>query len=265
MTEALLLGAIGATAGVMAGLLGIGGGVILVPALIFLFQAQGVAPEIVTQLAVGTSLATILFTGTSSTWTHQKNGNVDWTAVRAMSLFIVIGTQVGASVAGTLHGVTLKRLFGLFEFVIAARMLIIAEPKSGGKPISTTGAHVIGGLVIGAVSSLFGIGGGTLTVPLLVYLLDRPIKTAIGTASAQGVVIALFGALGFIYNGWNLPALPPDAWGFISPKAALLIAMTSTLTAPLGASLAHRLHPASLSRAFGIFLIFVGIKLVGFF
>ncbi len=265
MTEALLLGAIGAAAGVMAGLLGIGGGVILVPALIFLFQAQGVSPEIVTQLAVGTSLATILFTGSSSAWTHHKNGNVDWTAVRAMSLFIVMGTQLGAILAGTLHGVTLKRLFGFFEFVIAARMLIVTEPNPGGKPVPTRAVYSLGGFGIGAVSSLFGIGGGTLTVPLLVYLLNGPIKTAIGTSSAQGVVIAAFGTLGFIYNGWNLPALPPDAWGFLSPKAALLIAIASTLTAPIGASLANRLHPAYLSRAFGIFLIFVGMKLVGFF
>jgi uncharacterized membrane protein YfcA len=265
MTEALLLGAIGAVAGVMAGLLGIGGGVILVPALIFLFQAQGVAPEIVTQLAVGTSLATILFTGSSSAWTHHKNGNVDWSAVRAMSFFIVVGTQLGALLAGTLHGVTLKRLFGLFEFVIAARMLIVPEPKPGAKPVSTTWVYPLGGLAIGVVSSLFGIGGGTLTVPLLVYLLDRPIKTAIGTSSAQGVVIAAFGTLGFIYQGWGHPALPSDAWGFVLPKAALLIAITSTLTAPIGASLAHRLRPAYLSRAFGVFLIFVGMKLVGLF
>lgn len=265
MTEAFLLGATGAVAGVMAGLLGIGGGVILVPALIFLFQAQGVAPEIVTQLAVGTSLATILFTGSSSAWAHHKNGNVDWQAVKGMSFFIVVGTQVGAVVAGMLHGVTLKRLFGLFEFVVAARMLIVAEPKPAGKPVSTGWIYPLGGWIIGAVSSLFGIGGGTLTVPLLVYLLDRSIKVAIGTSSAQGVVIALFGTLGFIYQGWEHSALPSDAWGFVSPKAALLIAITSALTAPVGASLAHRLHPASLSRAFGVFLIFVGMKLVGFF
>lgn len=265
MTEALLLGAIGAVAGVMAGLLGIGGGVILVPALIFLFQAQGISPEVVTQLAVGTSLATILFTGSTSAWTHHKNGHLDWTAVRGMSLFIVVGTQFGAVLAGALHGITLKRLFGLFEWVVAARMLLVAEPKHGGKPLSTGWIYPVGGIVIGAVSALFGIGGGTLTVPLLVYLLDRPIKAAIGTASAQGVVIALFGTLGFIYNGWNLPALPADAWGFVSPKAALLIAITSSLTAPLGASLTHRLRPAYLSRAFGIFLIFIGMKLVGFF
>lgn len=265
MTGVLLLGGIGAVAGGMAGLLGIGGGVVLVPALIFFFQENDVSSEIATQLAVGTSLATILFTGSASAWTHHKNGNVDWTAVRRMSIFIVIGTQGGALLAGMLHGATLARLFGLFELVIAARMLIVAEPKPGGKQIPTASAYSIGGLIIGAVSSLFGIGGGTLTVPLLVYLLNRPIKTAIGTSSAQGVVIALFGTLGFIYNGWSNPALPADAWGFVSPKAALLIALTSTLTAPLGASLAHRMPSTSLSRAFGVFLIFVGMKLAGFF
>ncbi|MDC4205582.1 MAG: sulfite exporter TauE/SafE family protein [Candidatus Manganitrophus sp.] len=265
MTEALLLGAIGAVAGMMAGLLGIGGGVLLVPALIFIFQARGVAPEIVTQLAVGTSLATILFTGSAGAWTHHKNGNVDWQAVTGMSLFIVVGTQVGAVLAGAIHGVTLKRLFGFFELMIAARMLIVAAPKPSGKPVSTGWIYPLGGLTIGAVSSLFGIGGGTLTVPLLVTLLDRPIKIAIGTSSAQGVVIALFGTAGFVYQGWAHSALPADAWGFVSPKAVLLIAVTSTLTAPVGASLANRLHPPYLSRAFGIFLIFVGMKLLGLF
>ena len=265
MIEALLLGAIGAVAGVMAGLFGIGGGVILVPALIFLFQAHGVSPEIVTQLAVGTSLATILFTGSASAWTHHRNGNVDWTAVRGMSLWIVIGTQLGAVLAGTLHGITLKRLFGLFELVIAARMLIASEPHPDGKQHSTIGTYTLGGLAIGVISSLFGIGGGTLTVPLLVHLLNRPIKIAIGTASAQGVIIALFGTAGFIYQGWGHAGLPADAWGFVSPKAALLIAIISTLTAPIGASLTHRLRPVSLSRAFGIFLIFIGMKLVGNF
>lgn len=265
MTELLLLGAIGAVAGVMAGLLGIGGGVILVPALIFIFQARGISPDIVTQLAVGTSLASILFTGSASAWTHHRNGHVDWTAVKGMSFFIVIGTQLGALLAGMLHGITLRRLFGIFEFFIAARMLLAAEPKPGGRPVSPTWAYSVGGLIIGVVSSLFGIGGGTLTVPLLVYLLDRPIKVAIGTSSAQGVVIAIFGTLGFLYQGWGDPALPPDAWGFVSPKAALLIAVTSTLTAPLGASLVTRLRPVYLSRAFGIFLIIVGLKLLGLF
>ncbi|MBI3805701.1 MAG: sulfite exporter TauE/SafE family protein [Nitrospirae bacterium] len=265
MTGALLLAAFGAVGGVMAGLLGIGGGVVLVPALIFYFQTHGVSPEVSTQLAIGTSLAAILFTGSASAWTHHKNGNVDWGAVRGMSLFIVIGAQIGALLAGLLPGIILRRLFGIFEFVIAARMLIVTTPRPGGKPTSPVPAYTLGGLMIGTVSSLFGIGGGTLTVPLLVYLLGRPIKVAIGTASAQGVVIAFFGTLGFIYQGWGNPALPADAWGFVSPKAAILIAITSTLTAPLGASLTHRLPPALLSRAFGIFLILVGMKLVGFF
>ena len=265
MTEAILLAAIGAVAGAMAGLLGIGGGVLLVPALIFIFQAHGVSPEVVTQLAVGTSLATILFTGSASAWTHHRNGNVDWGAVRGMLLFIVIGTQVGALLAGMLHGITLKRLFGLFEWAIAARMLLAAEPHPDGKSFSTRWTYSLGGLVIGIVSALFGIGGGTLTVPLLVYLLNRSIKVAIGTASAQGVVIALFGTAGFIYQGWGHPGLPTDAWGFLSPKAAVVIALASTLTAPIGASLTHRLRPIYLSRAFGIFLIFIGMKLVGLF
>ena len=263
MNEALLLGAVGALAGLLAGLLGIGGGIVLVPALIFLFESRNVAPEVVAQLAVGTSLASIIFTASASAWAHHRRGNVDWKIVFAMAPFIVIGTQVGALLAGAIQGGALKRLFGLFELLVAARMLWAFEPGPKGPPVSPLLLYSLGGLGIGIVSSLFGIGGGTLTVPLLVYLLDRPIQTAVGTSSAQGIVIALFGAIGFIYQGRGLPALPPGASGYVLPSAALLIAAASAAVAPIGALLAHRVNPAALTRAFGLLLIWVGLRLLG--
>lgn len=265
MTEAIVLLLAGAFAGLLAGFIGIGGGVVLVPALIFLFESKKISPEIITQLAVGTSLASIIFTGSAGSWMHNRKGNIDWVTVAAMAPFIVAGTQVGALIAGGLGGATLKKLFGIFEFFVAARMLLPPACGPAAKPLSPWPLYLSGGLAIGIISSLFGIGGGTLTVPLLVYFLDRPIKTAVGTSSAQGVVIALFGTIGFVYQGWSRAGLPDGAWGYVLPHLALLIALGSTVTAPFGALLAHRIEPVYISRFFGIFLIFVGMRLIGLF
>ncbi|HEY5599682.1 MAG TPA: sulfite exporter TauE/SafE family protein [Candidatus Manganitrophaceae bacterium] len=265
MTEALLLFLVGGIAGLLAGLLGIGGGIVLVPALIFLFESLSVPREILTHLAVGTSLASIIFTGAASAWAHHRRKNVDWSIVWGMAPFIVIGAPIGALLAGALEGGDLKRLFGCFELLIAARMLLSWEGAPGAGRVSKRLLYPAGGLAIGIVSSLFGIGGGTLTVPLIVTLMGRPIKTAVGTSSAQGAVIAIFGAIGFVHQGWGRPSLPPGAWGYVSIPAALLIAAASTAAAPFGALLAHRIDPSYLSRIFGILLIGVGMRLIGLF
>lgn len=265
MPEALPLAAAGAVAGLLAGILGIGGGIVLVPVLIFIFEAKNFPPEIITQLAVGTSLASIIFTGAASSWMHHRNRNIDWPIVWAMAPFILIGAQAGAFLAVAMDGRTLKRLFGFFEFFVAARMLKPLNPDAKTHPLPAVLIYAAGGTLIGAVSSLFGIGGGTLTVPIILYLLGRPLKTAIGTSSAQGVVIAIFGTIGFIYQGGEAPQLPEGTLGYVDLKAALLIATTSLVTAPLGALLAHRLPAAILSRLFGMLLILVGLKLIGFF
>jgi uncharacterized membrane protein YfcA len=265
MAEAILLASAGALAGLLAGMLGIGGGVILVPALIFLFESKKVPPEVVTQLAVGTSLASIIFTGSAGSWIHHRNRNIDWPIVWAMAPFILISTQIGSLLAVMMHGQTLKRLFGFFEFFVAARML--KPMKQEGAVISPSPLliYILGGILIGTLSSLFGIGGGTLSVPILVYLLGRPLKMAIGTSSAQGVVIAIFGTAGFIYQGGGVASLPEGTFGYVDLKAALLITLTSLFTAPFGALLVPRISAAVLSRIFGILLIFVGLKLLGFF
>lgn len=266
MPEALFLASAGAFAGLLAGILGIGGGIILVPALIFFFESKNVAPEVVTHLAVGTSLASIILTGSASSWMHHRNRNVDWAVVRAMAPFILIGAQAGALLAVSLHGQTLKKLFGLFELFVAARMLMPVQPNAGvPAPSSPSLIYIAGGVAIGVVSSLFGIGGGTLSVPIIVYLLGRPVKTAIGTSSALGVVIALAGTVGFIYQGWGADFLPAGTFGYVDSRGALLIALTSLFTAPIGAMLAHRMPAAALSSAFGVLLIFVGLKLLGVF
>jgi uncharacterized protein len=265
MPEAILLASAGVLAGLLAGMLGIGGGIILVPALIFLFESKKVPPEVVTQLAVGTSLASIIFTGSAGSWIHHRNRNIDWPIVWAMAPFILIGTQIGSLLAVLMHGQTLKKLFGFFEFFVAARMLKPMKQNGATMAPSPFLVYSAGGILIGTLSSLFGIGGGTLSVPIMVYLIGKPLKTAIGTSSAQGVVIAIFGAAGFIYQGWGVASLPEGTFGYVDLKAALLIALTSLFTAPLGALLVPRIPATALSRIFGMLLIFVGLKLIGFF
>ncbi len=251
----------GAVAGVLAGLFGAGGGIVLVPALLLLFQRHGISADVVTHLAIGTSLASITATGFASGWTHRRQGHFDKAAVLALIPFVVLGTQTGALIAGATHGPLLQRLFGLFELGVGVQMALAAQPPTQGTRFPRL-LYGIGGVVIGAASALFGIGGGTLTVPLLVYFFGRPLKIAIGCASIVGVVSALFGTAGFIWRGWQHPGLPQDAVGYVLPGTALTIAVASVPMAFIGAHLAHRVNTALLKQLFGTLLMVVGVRLI---
>ncbi len=259
MMEFLVLGSIGALAGLLAGLLGIGGGIVIVPVLIFLFEATRIA-EYAPQLAIGTSLASIIFTGISSSRAHHRKGAVEWATVLSLAPFMIGGTQIGSFIAGLIDGQLLKRLFGIFEIFIAIRMWFPSLETKKLPAISRGAFYSVGGLFIGTLSALFGIGGGTLTVPLLVFFLRRPIRTAIGTSAATGAVMALFGTIGFIYQGQKV--LPDMRWGFVIPEPAILIAVAASLTSRWGATIAHKIDPFLLSRIFSLLLIVVGIMLI---
>ena len=185
---------------------------------------------------------------------------MEWATVFWIAPFIIVGTQIGSVIAGQIDSHLLKQLFGIFEIFIAIQM---GFPPSATKkvPVLSRGLiYGLGGLLIGALSALFGIGGGTLTVPVLVFLLKKPIRTAVGTSAATGVVIALFGTIGFIYQGKKM--LPDLNWGFVVPQTALIIAAASTLTAPLGVTLAHKIEPLLLSLIFELVLVVIGIMLI---
>ena len=252
----------GGAAGLLAGFFGIGGGIIVVPGLIFFFTKKGIDPVVLTHLAVGTSLATIFATGISSASAHQNRRNVGWRVALSMAPFIVLGTVIGAAAAARIQGVLLRRLFGIFELLISVRLALPVSRRLPiqGCPVSLV--YGIGGTVIGTISSLFGIGGGTISVPIMVFLLDMPIKLAVGTSAAQGVVIAFFGTIEYIREGWNIPGLPPEAIGFVHPLPALLIGVTSVLTAPLGAKLNWIFPAQRVSLAFAGLLALVGLKLI---
>lgn len=250
--------ALGALAGTLAGLFGIGGGLVIVPVLIFSFGLQGISFEIAAHLAVGTSLATIVFTSMSSIRSHQKHDAVRWDIFRPMTVGIVVGAVLGAWSAAMLSGPTLELVIGVFVILVAIKMLTGANPKPGRDVPGNPGLAASGG-IIGWASAIFGIGGGTLTVPYLNWCNVRMQET-VGTSAACGLPIAVAGALGNIWTGWDHPNLPEYSVGFIYLPALLGIILTSVLFARVGATLAHRLDAVVLKRIFAIVLILVGLR-----
>ncbi|MBF0370673.1 MAG: sulfite exporter TauE/SafE family protein [Magnetococcales bacterium] len=253
----------GLAAGVIAGLLGVGGGILIVPALLFLFFIDGMNSVISMQLAVGTSLATIVVTNLSATWNHHLRNSVDWEMVPQYAPGILMGAWFGAQTASGMNGETLRLAFGVFEIVVGLAMILQSAPgKTDAQNEIHPFLHPFLGFGIGFLSSLFGIGGGTLSVPTLNLLTGLTIHRAVGTSSALGIILALAGATGYIHAGWNHSALPPHAVGFVVPAAFLGIVVGTLLTTPLGVRLAHTFSPGQLKKGFGYFLLVVGLKLV---
>ncbi|PSF10519.1 hypothetical protein C7H09_06125 [Marinobacter fuscus] len=249
---------LGALAGTMAGLFGIGGGLVIVPVLIFSFGLQGISPEIAAHLAVGTSLATIVFTSISSIRTHHQHGAVRWDIFRPMTAGIVIGAVLGAWTAASLSGPVLETIIGIFVILVALKMIFEVNPKPGRGVPGHAGLGVAGGLV-GWASAIFGIGGGTLTVPYLSWCNVRMQQT-VATSAACGFPIAIAGAVGNVWTGWQHPELPDLSVGFIYLPALVGIVATSVFFARLGARLAHRLDGRLLKRIFAVVLVIVGLR-----
>ena len=256
--------AIGAVAGMLAGLLGIGGGAVIVPALIWLLghlmqSGWSADAALVPQIAVATSLATVVATGSSSTLAHHRRGAVDWGLVARLAPGLLPGAWLGAQAAAWLPGFWLQRLFAAFLFYSGVRMILRAravEPRAlpGGLVVTAVAA------LFGALSALVGIGGGTLVVPFLARH-GVVMRRAVATASACGVPLALAGSLGFVVAGWGQPGLPAHSLGFVQWPAALAIMVASVPLAPLGARLAHRLPTATVKRVFGVLLLAVAVEL----
>lgn len=256
--ELLLYLVLGAAAGVMAGLFGVGGGLIIVPVLVASFAAHGFAPEVLTHLAVGTSLATIIFTSINSVLEHHRKGAVRWPLFVWMALGILLGAALGAATASMIQGPMLQKIIGVFALVVALQMTLSLKPKASrgvpGKPVLT-----IAGVVIGWASAIFGIGGGSLSVPFLTWR-SVPMQQAVATSSACGMPIALAGAVSFMWLGWNNPQLPQWSAGFVYLPALVGIAISSMFFARFGARLAHRLSPLLLKRLFALLLFCVGLN-----
>jgi uncharacterized membrane protein YfcA len=250
--------ALGALAGVLAGLLGVGGGLVLVASLIWLLPAQGIPVEHATHVALATSLASIVLTGLSSARAHHRRGSVLWPSVRWLVPGLLLGGLVGAAFATTLSGDTLRWCVAGFCYLAAGQLAFGGPRESAGRSDPpATPALSAAGVGIGAISAVVGIGGGSLTVPLLVWLGVAPVR-AVGTSSACGVAIALASAAGYIGLGPPAGTLPSGALGYVYLPAALGIALASVLAAPWGARLAHRLSGTALKRVFALFLLAAG-------
>jgi uncharacterized membrane protein YfcA len=258
----LLLGAI---VGFFAGLLGIGGGLIMVPVLTFIFGTQHFPPDRILHLALGTTMAAIIFTSVSSLRTHHAHGAVNWQIVKYITPGIVIGTLGGATLVSALPSRVLSIIFVLFIYYAATQMLLKTTPKPSRTLPGRLGMFGAGS-VIGAISSFVAIGGGLLTVPFL-SICNVRLQHAIGTAAAVGFPIAVAGAIGYIANGMAQPQpLPEYSLGYVYLPALGWIVLASTLTAPLGAKTTHIVQTATLKKIFVGLLYLLGTKmLIGLF
>jgi uncharacterized membrane protein YfcA len=252
--------ALGAVAGTLAGLLGVGGGLIIVPVLLWVFLHQGMDPSVVVHLAVGTSLASIIVTSVASIIAHNRRGAVRWPVVALLAPGIVVGAWMGAVVADLLSSIWLQRVFGCFAIVVGLQMALGLQVGAH-RAIPGRWGMLMAGSVIGVVSAVVGIGGGSMTVPFL-HWNSMDMRNAVATSAACGLPIALAGALGFLISGWNEQALPAGASGYLYWPALPGIVVASVLFAPLGAHLAHTLPLPLLRRIFALLLLLVGSKLL---
>ncbi len=256
----LLYLATGAFAGVLAGLLGVGGGLIIVPLLSFVFTAQHMPDAYILHLALGTSLASIMFTSVSSLRAHHARGAVNWQVVKGVSIGILTGTFLGSWVAAQLTTGFLRIFFVAFLYYVALQMLLNIRPKPSRQVPGNGGLFGMGNL-IGGVSSLVGIGGGSLSVPFLVWC-NLTMHNAVGTSAAIGFPIAVAGALGYTLNGLTIDGLPTGSLGFVYLPALAGIALASICTAPIGARLAHSLPVTRLKKVFALLLLVMGTRML---
>ena len=252
--------ATGCVAGVLAGLFGIGGGIVIVPVLEAALGFLGVDPAIRMHVAVGTSLATIIPTSISSARAHHQRGSVNVDIVKRWSVFVLAGTLAGAWIAARVHSDVLAIVFATLALLVAIKLVLLPESRNLTDTIPRGPWVGVIPAFIGCASAMMGIGGGTFSVMTLT-LFNEPIHRAVGTAALFGLVISLPGTAGFIVAGWGNPALPPGSLGFVSLVGFALIAPTTVLLAPLGAKIAHSFTQKRLSILFGLFLVVAALRL----
>ena len=256
----LILVATALFAGVLAGLLGVGGGIVLVPVLDVALRTGGVSPDLSMHVAVATSLATIIPTAIASSRAHAARGAIDWSTVRAWAPGMLLGALVGSLLAARVADATLAAVFGVVAAIVAIKMFLPLDHLRVARSVP----HGIGGntiaAAIGGLSAMMGIGGGTLSVPAMT-LTGGPIHQAVGTAAFFGLFIALPGTLGYLL-ATPAAVLPPFTIGLVSVAALAIVAPCTMLTAPFGARLAHSLPRRRLSQAFGVFLALVAARML---
>lgn len=244
--------ALGLVTGFLAGLLGIGGGMLMVPFLTWILAAKGFAPAITIKMAVATSLATICFTSLSSVRAHHKKKAVLWPIAILFTPGILLGSFIGAQFAAALPAKVMGILFAFFVAFSATQMFLNKKPKPSRMLPKPAGMVGVGG-IIGVLSSMLGAGGAFMSVPFMTWC-NVSIHNAVATSSALGFPIALAGTLGYVWAGWDLPNMPPGAVGYLYLPAVIVISLASVSTAPWGARTAHRIDIAPLKKSFAVFL-----------
>jgi uncharacterized membrane protein YfcA len=251
-------GLTGLFAGFLAGYLGIGGGLVLVPVLSWLFSRDPATAAVAVQMAVATSLATMLFTSMSSIIAHNRRGAILWSLVRQMSPGLLVGALLGSIIADQIGDLALGKIFGAFAFIVGLQMLLgTKQPGNHSLPGEVSAAGT--GFAIGTLSSLLGIGGGSMTMPWLLWHGQR-VQIAIGTAAACGYPIAIAGTFGFVMLGANLSST--TTLGYVNLQALAGVAVFSVLGAPLGVAAVHRSKPQVAKRLFAGFLLIVAVKML---
>lgn len=251
---------LGVVAGILAGLLGVGGGLIIVPVLFALFTQIGMDHAVIMHVAIATSLATILFTSIASTYAHHRHRAVIWSAFWRLTPGILCGAFIGASFADYLPTSVLIICFAIFELIVAYQMWFAFKPGASRSLPGSSGMLATGG-VIGSVSAIVGIGGGTLTVPFLSWC-NQGIRHAVATSSACGFPIALASVVAYLFLGQDEPNIPKQSIGYIYLPAFMSISLMSLLFAPLGAKFAHRLPVMTLKKIFAILLTLIGVRML---
>ena len=254
----LLTGAVG---GVIAGMLGVGGGIVIVPVLDLVLAALGIDSSVRMHVAVATSLATIIPTAISSSRAHEAKGAVDHDQLRRWGVAIFLGAIAGVLLASRVSGDVLSAVFGIVALLVAVKMLL---PLEGKHIAETMPGGVVGQAIpfaIGGISSMMGIGGGTLSVPVMT-LFNVPIHRAVGTAALFGLLISAPAAVAFVVTGWHVEGLPPGSLGYVNLIGLAVIGPATFVTAPWGARIAHALSKRQLSILFGLFLTVVAVRML---
>lgn len=259
-TWIVAMAATGLVAGFVAGLLGVGGGIVIVPVLDLVLAAFDVDISIRMKVAVGTSLATIVATSWASAKSHRQHKAVDFELLKTWGPMIFVGVVLGTLVAGLVDGRVLTLVFAVTALLVAANMILRADNHKLRDGFPNAGIKAVLGMIVGLVSAMMGIGGGTLSVPILTAF-GTDIRKAVGTASAIGFIIAIPGAIGYMIAGWGATGLPPFSLGFLNIAALVAIIPLSMLTAPWGAKAAHTVPRKYLAYGFGAFLVATSIKM----
>lgn len=266
LLDFLLFVVVGCAVGFLAGFFGVGGGILMVPVLVFSYERSGISPLALTHVAIGTSLFVIVFASLTSAYQHSKQGTVDWRAVFVIGFSSAITAFAATRLAAVMSGKHLRVAFAVIVMAAAIRMLTESETKAQKKLELLSTPNTLGlvgvGLTAGVVAALAGVGGGIFTIPMMYYFLNMPLKLAIGTSSATIVITALFSVAGYILNGMGHPDLPKWSLGFVDLQRGVALAIGTILLARVGASVSFKTHPYRLRKLFALFVILISIYML---